>query len=76
MNGGKDLQVSAEENLAAIKKSVKAELLTTRRFEGLNHLFQHCDKGLPSEYMLIEETFAPEALEAMAEWIRATVRLL
>lgn len=74
MNGGKDLQVSAEENLAAINKSVKSELLTERRFEGLNHLFQHCDKGLPSEYMLIEETFAPEALEAMAEWIKATVR--
>lgn len=74
MNGGKDLQVSAEENLAAIKKAMKAELLTTKRFDGLNHLFQHCDKGLPSEYMLIEETFAPESLEAMTEWIKATVR--
>ena len=70
LNGSKDLQVSAEENLAAIKQSVKAELLTTKQFDGLNHLFQHCDTGLPSEYMLIEETISPEVLNFMANWIQ------
>ena len=69
LNGSKDLQVSAAENLAAITKSVKPKLLTARQLYGLNHLFQHCDKGLPSEYMLIEETFATETLDIMANWI-------
>ncbi len=71
LNGSKDLQVSAIENLAAITKSVKPDLLTVRQLDGLNHLFQHCDKGLPSEYMLIEETFSQEALEIIATWVRA-----
>ena len=71
LNGSKDLQVSAAENLAAITKSVKPKLLTSKQLDGLNHLFQHCNKGLPSEYMLIEETFAPEALEIIANWVRA-----
>lgn len=71
LNGSKDLQVSAIENLDAITKSVKPDLLTVRQLDGLNHLFQHCDKGLPSEYMLIEETFSQEALEIIATWIRA-----
>ena len=71
LNGSKDLQVSAIENLDAITKSVKPDLLTVRQLDGLNHLFQHCDKGLPSEYMLIEETFSQEALEIIATWVRA-----
>ena len=39
------------------------------KIEGVNHLFQHADKGLPSEYSSIEETFAPEALQAMSNFI-------
>jgi hypothetical protein len=39
---------------------------------GLNHLFQHCQSGAISEYGQIEETFAPEALQMISEWIRAT----
>jgi hypothetical protein len=36
---------------------------------GLNHLFQHAKTGAFSEYAQIEETFAPEALEKIADWI-------
>jgi hypothetical protein len=36
---------------------------------GLNHLFQNCETGLPNEYGIIEETFDPEALEIISEWI-------
>lgn len=71
LNGAKDLQVSAAENLAAIKKTVKPNLLTAMQLDDLNHLFQHCDKGLPSEYMLIEETFSQETLKIMVDWICA-----
>jgi hypothetical protein len=38
-------------------------------FPGLNHLFQHCKTGLPSEYGEIEESFSVEVLEKMTTWI-------
>ena len=72
LDGTKDLQVPATENLAAIAKALKSggdSAVTTVDFEGLNHLFQHATTGLPSEYGTIKEDFAPEALEAMGDWI-------
>ena len=46
-------------------------LADCRELPGLNHLFQHCTIGLPSEYMMTEETFAPEAMKALTDWILA-----
>jgi uncharacterized protein len=72
MNGSKDLQVPCDVNLKAIQSAMKIaknKHSKTIKFEGLNHLFQHCDKGLPSEYGNIEETFAPEALEVIKDFI-------
>jgi alpha-beta hydrolase superfamily lysophospholipase len=72
LNGGKDLQVAAHENLPAIEKAVKSSgnnSVKTIQLPGLNHLFQHCDKGLPTEYGAIEETFSPEALKIISDWI-------
>ncbi|HEX6203494.1 MAG TPA: alpha/beta hydrolase, partial [Thermoanaerobaculia bacterium] len=40
-----------------------------RILPGLNHLFQHSATGAVSEYGEIEETFAPEALEIVSDWI-------
>jgi len=37
--------------------------------EGLNHLFQHCTTGATLEYRDIEETFAPEVLEKIIDWL-------
>lgn len=42
--------------------------------EGLNHLFQHCTTGEPGEYKEIEETFAPEVLTEMIDWIQSVAR--
>ena len=42
---------------------------TVREFPGLNHLFQTCKTGAPSEYGIIEETIAPDVLNAVSEWI-------
>ena len=42
---------------------------TIHVFPGLNHLFQHARTGLVAEYATIEETFAPEALNRIGEWI-------
>jgi hypothetical protein len=39
--------------------------------DGLNHLFQTSDSGLPIEYGQIEETFAPVALGEITDWILA-----
>jgi len=72
LNGEKDLQVAAEVNLRAIDKALRSggnNQVTTMKLPGLNHLFQHCTTGLPAEYGEIEETFSPEVLKIMADWI-------
>ena len=72
LNGEKDLQVSADENLPAIEKALKSSgniSVKTMVLPGLNHLFQHCTTGSPSEYSSIEETFSPEALKIISDWI-------
>jgi uncharacterized protein len=72
LNGEKDLQVSAAENLPAIEKALRSsgnESVTVIRLPELNHLFQHCKTGLPSEYSAIEETFSPEVLKIISDWI-------
>lgn len=73
MNGTKDLQVPARENLEAIGAAMAGSSgrLTSLALPGLNHLFQHARTGLPSEYGSIEESFAPEALGIIADWILA-----
>jgi pimeloyl-ACP methyl ester carboxylesterase len=72
LNGEKDLQVSSVENLQAIEKALKKagnKSVKTIELPGLNHLFQHCKTGLPAEYGNIEETFSPEALRIISDWI-------
>jgi hypothetical protein len=40
-----------------------------RELPELNHLFQHAYSGSPTEYAAIEETFAPDALLMISDWI-------
>ena len=77
LNGEKDLQVNYTANLNGIRNALKKggnRKVTIKSLSGLNHLFQHCTTGLPTEYNSIEETFSPEALQIIAEWINVTVR--
>ncbi len=77
INGEKDLQVPARENLAEIAKALHAggnRNVTTVELPGLNHLFQPCETGSPGEYGAIETTIAPEALKTMGDWIAGQVR--
>ena len=67
INGEKDCQVPPI-NLDAISKATQGRA-ETHLMPGLNHLMQHCTTGTPNEYMLIEETMAPEVLELVAQWI-------
>ncbi|HBC80173.1 MAG TPA: alpha/beta hydrolase [Bacteroidales bacterium] len=72
LNGEKDLQVAADINLPAIEKALIAggnKKVKTVKLPELNHLFQHCQTGLPAEYGEIEETFSPEVLKIMSDWI-------
>lgn len=72
LNGSFDMQVSAEENLDGIKKSLtKAgnKNFEIVEFKGLNHLFQTAKTGSPAEYGQIEETFSPKVLNKMSSWI-------
>jgi fermentation-respiration switch protein FrsA (DUF1100 family) len=72
LNGGLDLQVSAEQNLTTIEEALKAggnPDVTARTLPGLNHLFQHATTGNLMEYGQIEETMSPEVLEIISSWI-------
>lgn len=70
--GALDLQVVPDQNVSAIEKALKAagnERLTTKVFPKLNHLFQTSKSGAPNEYAQIEETFSPDALQFITEWL-------
>jgi pimeloyl-ACP methyl ester carboxylesterase len=72
INGEKDLQVDPKQNLptieAALKSGGNADFML-REFPGLNHLFQACKTGAPSEYSQIEETMNEAALATVGDWI-------
>jgi uncharacterized protein len=78
LNGALDLQVPPRENLDAIEGALRRggnPDVTARVLPELNHLFQTAPTGHPSEYGVLDETFAPAALLAISEWILARVRL-
>jgi len=77
LNGSKDFQVSAKENLAAIEKALSDGGNTeveTHELEGLNHLFQDSDTGDILEYQLIEQTMSPVVLKLITEWVSNIVK--
>lgn len=69
LNGTKDMQVEAESNLGALRSGLPDNPCNKfETVEGVNHMFQHCQTGMTTEYRDIEETFAPEVLETLVEW--------
>jgi hypothetical protein len=76
VTGELDVQAPPRENLQRIQAAARAEgnqHVTVRELTGLNHLLQTAKTGLPDEYSTIEETFAPTALELIAQWIQKSV---
>jgi len=72
VNGSKDLQVPAKENIAAISAALKKggnKKVTVKEYPCLNHLFQECTTGTPAEYAIIEQTFSPNVLKDLGDWI-------
>lgn len=73
LNGDLDLQVPSVENLSAIKSALLEggnTRHTIRELPRLNHLFQECQTGAPSEYEKIEQTISSEVLEIIDQWIK------
>jgi len=72
LNGDRDCQVISSQNLTAIERLLpKSTQNQIKEYPGLNHLFQHCTTGLPTEYGEIEETISPEVLKDIAKWINS-----
>lgn len=73
LNGSKDIQVLANDNLNAIEAALskgKNKNYTIRKIDGLNHLFQSCKTCTLGEYFTLEETFSTGVLEIMSAWIK------
>lgn len=65
--GGKDLQVPADENAAAVSRLKPDGDVVV--LPGLNHLFQPADTGLMAEYGQIETTLDPSVIETVVDWV-------
>jgi alpha/beta superfamily hydrolase len=77
LNGSKDLQVLSKSNLAGIESSLRksrSKKFEVKEMEGLNHLFQACNTCTVAEYGQLEETFSPEALRVIREWLEKNVK--
>ena len=76
--GQKDLQVPAKRNLLLLQKALSDADNTQsdiRQLADLNHLFQHAYSGSPAEYGAIEETFSPQALQIIGDWLQPRIAI-
>jgi pimeloyl-ACP methyl ester carboxylesterase len=70
LNGSLDLQVVPGPNLAGIETGLAHnDDVTLMELPGLNHMFQTAQTGTIPEYAQIEETFDPQALAIIEDWI-------
>lgn len=72
INGSKDTQVPAKVHQKGIRAALtkgKNKDFKIIELPGLNHLFQECETGKMSEYRKIEQTFAPQAMKVVSDWI-------
>lgn len=78
VNGSMDIQVEATTNLRLIQEGLLKggnQQVTTRSFEGLNHLFQRCNTCRAEEYSSLDQTIDPAVLEFITKWILAVSTL-
>jgi pimeloyl-ACP methyl ester carboxylesterase len=74
LGGEKDTQVRPGVHLPAIEAALKegeSPRFEVRELAGLNHLFQTAETGAESEYVKIEETMSPAAMDLAVDWILA-----
>lgn len=73
LNGTKDTQVDCDANTTRIEKGLANCKHSIKKIDGVNHLFQHCNTGIVTEYQQIEETISPEVLQEVAKWIKLNI---
>ena len=71
LNGTKDLQVLCEDNTSTIMQLNPNATVVV--FDGLNHLFQQCNRGTVDEYAIIEQTISPQVLETILNWLNTSI---
>jgi pimeloyl-ACP methyl ester carboxylesterase len=77
INGDRDIQVVSKYNLPAMEAALKksgSPAWQVKQLSGLNHLFQHCTRCTVEEYGQLDESFAPEALEIIGNWLKENVQ--
>ncbi|MRH90045.1 alpha/beta fold hydrolase [Nocardia sp. SYP-A9097] len=68
--GGKDVQVLAIQNEGPARTLLAADPdATVHVFDGLDHLMQPANSGLPGEYSTIETTIDPQVLDYYTAWL-------
>jgi uncharacterized protein len=71
LNGSADVQILPHA-LDSIKKALglsRSKQYDIKELAGLNHLFQTCHYCVVGEYGPLQESFSPEALRVMGDWL-------
>lgn len=71
LNGDKDVQVPANENLKALAATLKAagnSKVHVELMANLNHMFQTTENGSTEEYAQLTESFSPRATKVIVQW--------
>ena len=72
LDGSLDQLVQPAPNLAAIRNALaNNQDATVRLLPGLNHMFQTARSGAIVEYRDISETFSPQAMQLISDWINS-----
>jgi len=75
--GELDQQVNPDKNIPVIEEALKEggnKNFMVKKLPGLNHLFQTAKTGSEYEYIRIEETISPQALQVITDWILKQAR--
>lgn len=72
VQGSMDVQAVADVNIPATEQALADNPdATVVVLDGLNHIFQEANTGAVSEYESLDDPFADEAIELVADWISA-----
>ena len=75
ISGERDLNVPPSFNNKALEENLPANKLNVVKvYPGLSHMFQHSPTGNPTLTFGIEETFSPEVLADISEWILSVTK--
>jgi uncharacterized protein len=78
LNGTKDLQVWAPQNLPAVEKALKKggnKKYLIKELPNLNHLFQEAGTGSAAEYSIIQQTLSPLLLDEITNFLKQKTNL-